>query len=211
MFRRRREQKTNYRQRLALLKSGKPRLVVRRALNNIRVQLVRYERDGDTVVVEANSRELRKHGWLAHCGSTPAAYLTGLLAGLKAMKAGVEEVVADLGLQTSVKGSSLYAAVHGAKDAGLSIPVGKEILPDSGRISGRHIAQYAALLKKDKGKYKKQFSSYIKNNLDPEKLPEHFEDVKKKMLSEYGKESGPKIIKTTESLSVSGEEWEDAQ
>ncbi len=219
MFKRRRMQKTDYSQRMALLKSGRPRLIVRRALNNIHVQVVRYERDGDTVIAETISKELKEHGWLAHGGSTPSAYLAGLLAGLKARKLGVDNAVVDLGLQTSVKGSSLYAAVLGAKDAGINVPVGKEALPDIERVRGQHIAKYAALLKKDQAKYKRQFSSYIKNNLDPENLPEHFEEVKGKILAALGIGLKNKKIMTTaggqsvdeagEPADTDNEEWED--
>lgn len=215
MFKRRRMQKTDYRQRLALLKSGRHRLVVRRALNNFHVQIVKYERDGDAAVAEALSKELKKFGWLGHGGNISSAYLTGLLAGLKARKQGISEAVTDIGLQTSVRGNSLYAVVLGAKDAGLNIPVGKEALPDAKRISGQHIAQYAAMLKKDQAKYRKQFSTYIKNSMDPEKLPEHFEETKKKIIAQLGVElkSKKEMIATASGESVSStdeEEWEDA-
>jgi large subunit ribosomal protein L18 len=217
MFRRRRLQKTDYRQRLALLKSGRPRLVVRRALGNIHVQVIRYERDGDVVVAESFSKELKKHGWLGHGGSVSSAYLTGMLAGMKARKAGISSAVADIGLQTSVKGGSLYAAVAGAKDAGLDVPAGKDALPDVKRVRGEHIAAYAAQLKKDAKKYQRQFSAYLKAGLDPEKLPEHFDDVKRSILGAHGTEMKSKreIIATADganqSVSDNGdEEWEDA-
>lgn len=185
MFKRRKKLKTDYGQRMALLKSGSPRIVVRRALKNIHVQIIRYNGTDDEVCAEAITRELRKYGWNSHGGNLSSAYLTGLLAGLKARKAGVESVIADIGLQNSVKCSSLYAAVLGAKDAGLKIPIGKDALPDRKRIRGEHVAAYATLLKKDRTKYQKQFSIYLKNNFDPEKLPEHFDEVKNKMLSEH--------------------------
>src|SRR3989338_11379094 len=79
-FRRRREKKTDYVQRLALLKSGKPRLVVRRAGNNFRVQIIDFTPEGDKTLVEVASSMLKKYGWKGHCGSMPAAYLTGLHA-----------------------------------------------------------------------------------------------------------------------------------
>lgn len=218
MFKRRRMQKTDYRQRLALLKSGRPRLIVRRALNNIHVQVVSYERDGDVVVAETVSKELGNHGWRGHGGNISSAYLVGLLAGIKARKAGVTECVADIGLQTSVKGNALYAAVLGARDAGLNVPAGKDAMPDTKRVRGEHVAAYAALLKKDSKKYQKQFSVYLKNNLDPEKLPEHFDEVKGKILIKFGVdlEGRKKIVAAinAESMSVTDKdsdvEWEDA-
>lgn len=213
MFKRRRIKKTDYRQRLALLKSGKLRLAVRRALNNIHVQIIRCERSGDIIITEIASKELRRYGWLAHCGNLPSAYLTGLLAGLKAKKAGVNEAVLDIGLQASVKGNSLYAAVLGIKDAGLEVPVSKDALPDIARVSGKNIADFATILKKEShDKYRKQFSFYIKNNFDPEKLPEHFEEIRDKILKEYGLENKVKKLVTAGGSSASNDkEWEDAE
>ena len=57
-FRRRREGKTNYHKRLALLKSGKPRLVVRKTLNHHVAQIVLYDPKGDRTIVSAHTREL---------------------------------------------------------------------------------------------------------------------------------------------------------
>ncbi|MEM7819828.1 MAG: 50S ribosomal protein L18 [Candidatus Aenigmatarchaeota archaeon] len=186
MFRRRREFKTDYRQRLGLLKSGKPRLVIRRFTNNIRIQIVKYEPHGDKTLIDEMTKNLRKFGWKGHCGNTPAAYLAGLIVGLKAAQKDIDSAVLDIGLHTSTKGSLIYAAALGAKDAGLKINLNNNIVPDIKRISGLHISNYAKLLKKDKEKYAKQFSQYIKNGLDPEKLPEHFEEVKKNILKEFG-------------------------
>lgn len=187
MFKRRREKKTDYKRRLALLKSGKPRIVVRRSLNYIHVQIVSFGAEGDAAVVEDFSKSIKEYGWPFHCGSTPAAYLTGLLAGLKARKAGIQEAILDMGLQTSVKGSVIYAAALGAIDAGLRIPIGESIIPSMERISGKHISDYAARLKKESNeKYRKQFSAYIKNNLDPEKITDYFEETKSRIISEFG-------------------------
>ncbi|MEM4756409.1 MAG: hypothetical protein QW594_04745, partial [Candidatus Woesearchaeota archaeon] len=48
-FRRRRSGKTNYTKRLGLLKSGKPRLVVRKTNTAFIVQLVKHQPNGDQV------------------------------------------------------------------------------------------------------------------------------------------------------------------
>jgi len=42
------------------------------------------------------------------------------------------------------------------------------------------------LKEKDPEKYNRQFSRYLKNGLEPEKIVEHFEEVKNKILKEYG-------------------------
>ncbi len=138
--RRRREQKTNYRKRLKLLKSGKIRAVVRRSVKNIRVQFVEWNGKGDNTISQTFSKELKKYGWDHYTGNVPASYLTGYLAGLKAKKKGIEEAVLDIGLHTSTKGSRIYAALKGLLDAGVQIPHSPEILPSEDRLFGKHIS-----------------------------------------------------------------------
>jgi len=142
-FKRRTERKTNYRKRLALLKSGKVRLVIRKSLSNISVQLINFDPKGDQTVASAVSTELKKFGW-TKTGNVPAAYLTGLLAGKKAKEKNVTEAVLDLGLQTSTKGSRIYAALKGVLDAGVNVPHSKDILPSEDRIIGKHISEEIA-------------------------------------------------------------------
>ncbi len=138
--RRRREKRTNYRKRLKLLKSGKIRVVVRKSLKHMRVQFIKYNEKGDETIVQAFSKELVKYGWKHYCGNVPAAYLTGLLAGLKAKKAGITEGILDIGLQHSTKGGRIYAALKGVLDAGIHVPHSSEILPSEDRIFGKHIS-----------------------------------------------------------------------
>ena len=134
------------------------------------------------------SKNLQTYGWKGHGGNISAAYLTGLLVGFEALKNKINKAIPDIGLQTSIHGNALYAVVLGAKDAGLDIPIDKKTLPKKERIEGSHIAKYAAALKKDdEENYKKQFSDYLKKGLEPEKLPEHFAEVKKKIMDEFGK------------------------
>ncbi|MEM0057840.1 MAG: 50S ribosomal protein L18 [Candidatus Bathyarchaeia archaeon] len=184
-YRRRREGKTNYRKRKALILSGKPRLVVRGSLKNIVVQIITAKPGGDEVLASAHSRELlKKFGWKAPRGNLPTAYLTGLLCGLKAKAKGVNEAVLDIGLHSPTKGARVFAALKGVLDAGLNVPHGEEKLPDEERIRGLHIAQYAKMLAATE-KYMTVFSKYLENNLPPEKLPEHFEEVKKAVIAAF--------------------------
>lgn len=168
-FMRRLSQKTDYAARLALLKSGKPRMVVRRTLNNMHVQVVVYEMEGDKTLAEVMSKHLVALGWKGHTGNLPAAYLTGFLAGCIARQKGINECIADLGLQTTTKGNALFAAIKGARDAGLSIPVSEDMLPDDGRMRGTHIARYAG------GR-----GTGIEQN---------FEEVKEKIIAQYGQKA----------------------
>lgn len=127
--------KTNYRKRLILLKSRKARLVVRRALNNILLQIVQHLPDGDKVIVSIHSSSLKKFGWDLHRGNISAAYLSGLLCGKLAKEKKIDDAVADIGLYKSVRGSVQYAAVKGVIDSGLKISCSEEMFPDPKKIS----------------------------------------------------------------------------
>lgn len=180
--RRKREGKTDYKVRLKLLKSRKPRFVVRKSLNNVICQIVKFYPEGDKVVVSANSKELKKFGWKFNCSNLPSAYLTGLLCAEKAKKHKVSEAILDLGLCESTPGNRLYSALKGALDGGLEIPHSEEILPKPERVSGQHISQYYEKLKKESpSRHKKVFSSYLKSKTDPKDMPKVFEHAKKKI------------------------------
>lgn len=161
--------RTNYKKRIALLKSGKTRLVVRKTLNNTLIQFVNPDVKGDKILVSANSYELKKkYNWKFSCGNIPAAYLTGYLCGVRAKSKNVKEAILDLGLQTG--GDRVYAALKGVIDAGIIVPHSNEILPDESKIYGQHIIEYA---KKASGK---QFSK-----VKPDNFKNTMEDIKKKI------------------------------
>jgi large subunit ribosomal protein L18 len=141
-FRRKIEGKTDYKRRLKLLQSGKPRLVVRRSLNSIRAQIIVFDEKGDRTIASANSRSLKKIGWSFACDSIPAAYLVGLAIGKTALKNNISEVVLDLGLYRATKGGRVYAVAKGALDAGLKVPSDAGVFPSEYRISGKHIAAF---------------------------------------------------------------------
>jgi len=129
-FRRRREGKTDYHQRLRLIVSRKPRLVARGSLGDYVAQIIVTKPEGDQVLAAASAKELAKtYGYKGAPKNTTAAYLTGMLAGLKAKEAGVDEAILDIGLATNRKGSKVYAALKGAIDAGLEIPVQRGRFP----------------------------------------------------------------------------------
>ncbi len=192
--RRRREGKTNYHKRYRMVMSGKPRLVVRRTLNYIWVQIVEARENGDITLAAAHSRELAKlYGWKAPGDNTPAAYLTGLLAGLRALGKGVKQAVPDIGLHRPVKGARIFAAIKGAIDAGLEVPVSDEVVPGEERIRGEHIASWASTLAEESPeKYEAMFSRYIKAGLRPQDLPSHFEEVRAKILESFNMEVSEK-------------------
>ena len=166
-YRRKREGRTDYKKRLKMLVSGTPRLIIRKTNKNIIVQIALYAENGDNVLVTANSLELKKHGWKFATGNTPAAYLTGMLAAQKAKSKSVKNAIVDLGLQSPLSGSRLYAAVKGAIDNGLSIPCSEKVFPTEDRILGKHIVAY--------GQTSKQF------NTSPADMESVFNSVKQKL------------------------------
>ena len=183
-FRRRREGKTDYKLRLGLIRSGRPRAVVRTSNRYICVQIVEARPYGDLVKAAASSKELAKLGWKGGSGNLPSAYLTGVLAGRRALARGVRDAILDIGLRPSTKGSRLYAALKGLADAGLQIPHSDKALPSPERLGGAHIAAYAKNLLSESGDlYKRRFSGYLSKGLRPEELSSHFEQVKVQIQS----------------------------
>jgi len=182
IIRRRREGKTNYRKRKAIILGRLPFVSAFISGKNILVQILSPKKEGDVTLASAHSRELTKFGWMGSRKNIPAAYLTGLLAGLKA-KDKVEEAILYMGLKRFVPNSRITAVVKGLLDAGISIPIDNEILPSEERLKGKHIADYAKyLLERDKVLYNERFSNLISKALNPESIPEHFEDVRKKIM-----------------------------
>lgn len=130
--RRRMEARTDYRARLALLKSEKPRLVIRKSNRYILAQVVESHSAQDRVVINATSKDLLSKGWpqefKGSLKSLPAAYLLGLMIGKKA-EVKTKEAILDLGMQRNVKKSRIYAVLKGVLDSGLAVPHSPDSLP----------------------------------------------------------------------------------
>lgn len=143
-FRRRREGKTNYRKRLALLKNGGARVVVRTSNRNVIVQFINYDEAGDQVVASAEARELPEMGYKSAGNNTPSAYLAGRLAAVRAKEKGIEAGVLDLGLAQPHKGGVIFAALKGVVDGGVAVPAGEGVFPDEGRLRAEHLGEEKA-------------------------------------------------------------------
>ena len=150
MYRRKREQRTNYTKRLQILLAGKPRLVVRMTNTQVIAQVVQFTTQGDRVLAAVSSHHLRDLGWTFSCKNIPAAYLMGLLIGKAAVKNKVHEAVLDTGLVTPLHKGRFYAFLKGALDGGLRVPHsdGKDIFPTVERIEGKHIQGTASSAQK---------------------------------------------------------------
>ncbi|MDP2750408.1 MAG: 50S ribosomal protein L18 [Nanoarchaeota archaeon] len=171
--RRRREGRTNYKKRIKLLLSKKPRLVVRKTNDHITAQIIEFNPKGDKVLASAHSKNLQKLGWTFSNNNLPASYLLGMLIAQKSKEKKCIEAILDTGLNSSIKGSKIYAVAKGAIDNGLNIHHSINIIPDEKRLNGEHIIEYA---KKVKGKGT-QFSKF-----DPNSFKKIFEEVKNKII-----------------------------
>ena len=184
-LRRRREKKTDYQARKAFIVSGKPRLVARSSTNNTVAQIIIAKPVGDFVQASAHSRELvKKYGWKAATGNVPAAYLTGLLCGLKAKKNGITEAILDLGLVSPTKGSKVFSTMSGVVDAGVAIPHSDEKIVKE-RTRGDHIVEYVESLGAPE-EYTPKFSKAIANGLKPEEFGDHFNKIKTDIFAAFG-------------------------
>lgn len=177
-FRRRREGVTNYAKRLALVKSGLERVVVRKTNKRVLGQVIRYEEKGDKVVASAESRELaKKYGWPSRSNRS-TAYLTGMLLAKKAKAGG--ELILDIGLTTPIKGSVSFAFAKGCIDGGMKLRGSFEIKEEVYNAS--QTAKYAEQLKSKPEQLKRQFGAYAAGNVQPEALTKLFNEVKEKIL-----------------------------
>lgn len=163
-----------------MVMSKKTRLVVRKSLKIISVQLIEYKPRGDKVILSIDSRKLKDIGWKMSKKNISSAYLLGLLAGKEAKKIGVKEAILDMGLNTPVKGSRIFAVLKGFVDAGVNVPHSENIFPSEKRIKGEHIAKF--LKKASESGLKNQFSEYAKNKIKSEDIIKNFEDAKSKLM-----------------------------
>jgi len=141
-YRRKREGKTNYKKRIGLVTSKRTRLVIRKTLSKIIAQLIDFKLEGDIVKLGVTSDELTKLGWKGSVKNIPATYMTGYLIGKRAQKNKINSAILDIGLNTSIPGVRIYAALKGAIDSGLKIEASEEIFPSEDRINGKHIQNF---------------------------------------------------------------------
>jgi len=174
--RRRASALTNYRKRIALLKSRMPRLVARKTNRGIILQIINYEKDGDRVIASVNSKELKTIGWSPR-GNIPTAYLSGMLLAKKAKSLSIGKLVLDTGLARPSKFNALFAAAKGCSDNGINVINSIEF--DENRLSGKHIASYAKSVNKEATR----FSKYYKENFDPKQMDLLFEQAKNRIKS----------------------------
>lgn len=130
---RRQQRKTDYKARMNLLKSGKPRLVIRKTNKYLSAQIVETDVAQDKTLVSVSSKDLLSSGWpkdkSGSLKNKSASYLTGQLLASKAKSLKLKEIILDLGLNRNIHKSRLYYLAKGAKDGGLKILSGEKALP----------------------------------------------------------------------------------
>jgi len=181
VLRRNRQNRTNYRKRVAMLIGRRSFVSIAVSNQNVMAQVLKPLAIGDSVLTAVRSRELLKYGWKGSMNSIPTCYLTGLLLGKRTMEKGINNLVLYTGKGSFT--SRVAACLKGIIDAGVTIPVSEDSVPKIDRLNGGHIAQFAGLLKKDEKKYNSHFSSLLKNDWLPENYPQHFEEVRSRIAN----------------------------
>jgi len=116
----------------------------------------------------------------------------------------------DVGLIRTTTGARVFGALKGAADGGIDIPHSTKRFPgydsESGEFSaethrnhifGQHVAEYMRKLQEeDEDSYKRQFSQYIKNGLNPDNVEEMYKKGHAAIRSDPEQKSrGPREIK----------------
>ena len=105
---------------------------------NTQVQVLKPEMSGDKVIASAHSRNLLEKGWKGSRKNIPAAYLTGYIAGKKALEKGAKDAILYTGTRKYTQ--RMAAALKGVIDAGVEVPADSETFPPDERINGEHLA-----------------------------------------------------------------------
>ena len=122
---------------------------------NTQVQVLTPGMAGDKVIAYAHSRNLLEKGWKGSRKSVPAAYLTGYLAGKKALGQGAKDAILYTGTRKYTQ--RIAAALKGIVDAGVQVPVDSKTFPPDERINGEHLK-----VKNDISKIKSTIDSEVK-------------------------------------------------
>jgi large subunit ribosomal protein L18 len=137
ILRRLREEKTNYKKRGTMLMGKRDFITVNITNENTQVQVLKPGMTGDKVIASAHSRYLLEKGWKGSRKSIPAAYLTGYLAGKKALSQGAKDAILYTGTRRYTQ--RVAAALKGLVDSGLQVPADSETFPPNERINGEHL------------------------------------------------------------------------
>lgn len=143
--RRRHEYKTDYLNRVKLLKSGSPRIVFRKTNKYLIAQYVVSKEAKDKIIMGINSKELLKYGWPKELEgslkSISAAYLLGFLVGKKIINKKLKKPILDFGMIRTIYKTKVFGFLKGLIDSGLQINCKKEAFPEEDRIKGKNMIE----------------------------------------------------------------------
>jgi len=123
---------------------------------NTLVQIHKPQLSGDKIIASAHSRALLGKGWNSSRKNIPAAYLTGYLAGKKALASGSKDAILYTGTRKYTQ--RIAAALKGVIDAGISVPADEETFPKKERLEGKHLKVLS-----DVGKVKSAIDNEVKS------------------------------------------------
>jgi len=155
ILRRLREEKTNYKKRGIMLTGKRDFITVNITNQNTQVQVLTPGMTGDKVIASAHSRYLLQKGWKGSRKSVPAAYMTGYLAGKKAIEKGAKDAILYTGTRRYTQ--RMAAALKGVIDAGVTVPSDETTFPSNERINGEHLT-----VKNEISKIKSSIDSEVK-------------------------------------------------
>jgi len=155
ILRRIREEKTNYKKRKIMLMGKRDFVTVQISNENTQVQIHKPEMAGDKIIASAHSRYLISKGWKGSRKNIPAAYLTGYLAGKKAVGKGAKNALLYSGTRKYTQ--RMAAALKGVIDAGLEVAADSETFPPEKRINGEHLS-----VKNDVNQFKSTIDGEVK-------------------------------------------------
>jgi len=155
ILRRIREEKTNYKKRKIMLMGKRDFVTVQISNENTQVQIHKPEMAGDKIIASAHSRYLISKGWKGSRKNIPAAYLTGYLAGKKAVGKGTKNALLYSGTRKYTQ--RMAAALKGVIDAGLEVAANSETFPPEKRINGEHLS-----VKNDVNQFKSTIDGEVK-------------------------------------------------
>jgi len=143
--RRRKENKTDYKKRLAFLKSGVARVVFRKTNRYVTAQIVSSKEAQDKVELGMSSQALIDYGWPDNfknsLKSVSASYLTGFLLGKLSDGKKTEKIVVDFGMIRMIHKNKLFAFLKGLKDSGMNVQCDEEQFPSEDRVKGKHLKE----------------------------------------------------------------------
>ncbi|MEX0921035.1 MAG: 50S ribosomal protein L18 [Candidatus Pacearchaeota archaeon] len=158
---RRREGKTNYKKRIALLKSGLPRIVFRKTNRYILSQYITSKEAQDKVIENITSKKLLDYGWPENkegsLNSIPASYLTGFLFGKIIQKKKLKTPILDPGMVRIIYGNKFFSFIKGLKESGVEVKCDEKSFPSEERVRGKHLKEdFSETFEKIKSKIEKE-------------------------------------------------------